>query len=78
MPVRSSLAQTLMSSSFALPSILSAQEAKPQERQREPCTLEELEDTEWLDWIHRKVSDRYVLLVTFASPPRAGVSTGEP
>jgi hypothetical protein len=53
--VRSTLSQILLLSSFVLPPILSAQEAKPQERQREPCTVEELEGTEWLDWIHRKV-----------------------
>ena len=40
---------------FVLPAAVFGQETGAQARRREPCTVEELEDTEWLDWVHRKV-----------------------
>lgn len=52
---RSLLPALLLISGLAGPPILSAQENDAQQRRQEPCTVEELEDTEWLDWVHRKV-----------------------
>jgi len=54
-PVEPRLSAAVLVACFSLLPVLSGREAGAQERPPEPCTVEELEDTEWLDWIHRKV-----------------------